>query len=185
MKSKITAVIAAAYIASVMSFAAYASSGEGLSGAVEDAGNGAGGVIDSIGDGIEDVADGIGSAADDVLDGAGNAVESITGGDNEDDVIVNDAEDTEEPIDDSIADITDDDDVEDVDDDVEDVDDDVDASEIPTYGKDDMYEAEMDTDKNDIDPNPATGDLSLLTAGAFAGVAAGIAFLTKKSRTED
>ena len=176
MKSKITAVIAAAYIASVMSFAAYASSGEGLSGAVEDAGNGAGGVIDSIGDGIEDVADGIGSAADDVLDGAGNAVESITGGDNEDDVIVNDAEDTEEPIDDSIADITDDDDVEDVDDD---------ASEIPTYGKDDMYEAEMDTDKNDIDPNPATGDLSLLTAGAFAGVAAGIAFLTKKSRTED
>ena len=178
MKSKITAVIAAAYIASVMSFAAYASSGEGLSGAVEDAGNGAGGVIDSIGDGIEDVADGIGSAADDVLDGAGNAVESITGGDNEDDVIVNDAEDTEEPIDDSIADITDDDDV-------EDVDDDDDASEIPTYGKDDMYEAEMDTDKNDIDPNPATGDLSLLTAGAFAGVAAGIAFLTKKSRTED
>ncbi|MBQ9383147.1 MAG: hypothetical protein IJT87_02800 [Ruminiclostridium sp.] len=177
MKSKITAVIAAAYIASVMSFSAYASSGEGISGAVEDVGDGAGGVIDSIGDGIEDVADGIGSAADDVLDGAGNAVDSITDGE-DDDVIVNDAEDTEEPIDDGVADVTDDDDV-------ADVDEDDDASDIPTYGKDDMYEAELDTDKNDIDPNPATGDLSLLTVGAFAGVAAGIAYLTKKSRAED
>lgn len=178
MKSKFTAVLAAAYIASVMSFAAYASGNEGVAGAVEDAGEGAGGVIDSIGDGIEDVADGIGNAADDVLDGAGNAVENVTGGDEE----ANggeDADDDEEPLG-EIADVTDDDDVPDVDEEDGEV-----PEDNPTYGKDDMYEAEVDADKNDIDPNPATGDLSLMTAAAFAGVAAGIAYLTKKSRMDE
>ena len=164
MKRKFTAVIAAAYIASVMSFAAYASGNEGISGAVEDAGEGAGGVIDGIGDGIEDVAD-----ADDVLDGADDAVDSITGGDDDEEPLV------------EIADVTDEDDVPDVPED----DDEADPGDNPTYGKDDMYEAEIDANKNDIDPNPATGDLSLMTAAAFAGVAAGIAYLTKKSRTDE
>ncbi len=180
MKKKITAVIAAAYIASLMTFGAYAQApaeniAEGAGDIAENVGEGAGDVLDGIGDGITDAADGIGEAAGDVLDGAGDAVEEITGGD-PDDEIVNDTGDPA-PVEEEeeIAEISDDEDVEDT----EETEDEPEDEEEKA-----VYEADM-TGGNRNDRNPATGGLPFMTAGLVSVAAAGVAYLTKKRNLEN
>ena len=170
MKSRITAALAGAYIASVLSIAAAASPAadnvaDGAGDVVENIGEGAGDVIENVGEGAAEIADGIGDAANDVLDGAGDAVGDITGADDPDDTVVND-----DDIPDSIAEITDDDDVDDTE---EDTDDD-----------DTIYEAEIYTRPQNNDRNPATGGSPSVTAGLVAVAAAGVAYLTKKRGIE-
>ncbi|MBQ3841432.1 MAG: hypothetical protein II820_01940 [Ruminiclostridium sp.] len=180
MKKKITAIVAAAYIASLMTFGAYAQApadniAEGAGDTVENIGEGAGEVLDGIGDGISDVADGIGDAAGDVLDGAGNAVEDITGGDPGDEIV---PEDIDEPDleEEELTEISDDEDVEDTEE-TEDEPEDEDEDGA-------IYEAEINTG-NRNDRNPATGGLPFMTAGLVSVAAAGVAYLTKKRNLEN
>ena len=175
MKRKMTALLAGAYITSLLSLTAYAApaaddnAADGAGGVIGNIGEGAGDVLDGIGDGISEIADGIGDAAGDVLDGAGNAAEEITGADPEDDdTVVNDADEPDDVAD--IAEITDDDDV---DDDLTEDEDDDKAYEIEMYSSDSNYR------------NPATGGLPFMTAGLVAVTAAGVAYLTKKRNIEN
>ena len=169
MKKKITAIIAAAYIASALSLGAFAQSapddaGDGAGNILEQIGDGAGDIIEGAGDGIADAADGIGDAAGDVLDGAGSAVDDITGGSDEADE------------DDSLTEITDDDDVpdsDDPDDIIIDEDDDDDITEVTELSKN-----AAGTSRD----NPATGVQFPLIAAAVIPVSAAVAYITKKRR---
>lgn len=167
MKRKITAIIAAAFMATLMGASA------GAQGPVEQIGDGAGDIIENAGDAIGDAADGVGDAANDVLDGAGNAVDEITGGD--DDTVVSPADGDGIGItaaDDDLAEITDDDDTADI----------ADDDDVNDRGK--IAEAELYND-NSNDGNPSTGVLPFMTAGLVAVSAAGVAYLTKKRNTEN
>ena len=168
MKNKMSAIVAAAYMASLLCFGAYA---EGAGGVVEDVGEGAGNVIENVADGAGDVVEGVGEAAGDVLDGAGSAVEEITG-----------ADDPAETAPDAGLVTT----TGDTDDD--DVADDVDAAQDDKGKTDDdvrkIYEAEANsTDKNDR--NPATGVPPVMPAVLITAAAAGTAYLTKKKHSYD
>ena len=169
MKRKITAIIAAVCLSSLMGASAYAQ------GPVEQVGDGAGNIIENAGDAVGDAADGIGDAANDILDGAGNAVEEITGGDDTADSIdENETVGITAADDDGLAEVTDEDDTADLDDPAED--------DVNDRGK--IAEAELYND-NSNDGNPSTGVLPFMTAGLVAVSAAGVAYLTKKRNIEN